>query len=336
MSLVFRRKLFVVLVVTIFVLLFAIGITLAVSAPLNVGVIVGAVVGFSIGAIEEFYVQGRAGVWLRRMRPILAVPVYALVLCVLFIAVQHLAFAVTGRIAELSAAYGRYSISIPALFIASSMAILGLRVVGFIGSRNLLNLLIGRYMRPIIERKVLLFLDMKGSTAVVEELGPIRAKSYIGRFMFDISRPVTEHGGEVYLYTGDGLIGMWDWDTAIAHDAIIAAVDGIYASIERQREGYERDFNRYPRFRIGIHGGDVVISEQGDTKRSIGVYGDAINIAARMEQKAKEIDAECILSADVAAALSGNIRGVEPRGEVSVRGISEPIGIASYTVLSSK
>ena len=208
--------------------------------------------------------------------------------------------------------------------------VLALRVVGFVGVGNLFNLLIGRYMRPIIERKVLLFLDMKGSTAVVEALGAVRAKAYVGKFLFDISRPVSEHGGDIYLYTGDGLIGIWNWDAAIADGTIVAAVNAIHSVIERERAEYERDFSRVPEFRIGVHGGDVVISEQGDTRRAIGVYGDAINIAARLEQAAKEIGETCVYSAAVADALPGDIKGFEPRGEIDVRGISEPVAIFRY------
>ena len=331
MSPVLRQKLLVIAIVTAFLLAFAVMFQLAVDAPLDVGVIIGLLTGFAIAAIEEFYVQKRAGAWMRRMRPILAIPVYASALCVIFLAAQHLAYFVTGRIDELGGAHARYPLSIPALFVASSLAILALRIVGFIGARNLFNLLIGRYMRPIIERKVLLFLDLKGSTATVEALGPLRAKAYIGKFLFDISRPVTEHGGEIYLYTGDGLIGMWNWDAAMADNTIVAAVDAIHAAIARERAEYERDFGRVPEFRIGVHGGDVVISEQGDTKRAIGVYGDTINVAARMEQTAKEIDVGCVFSADVADALPDSMSGFEPRGEVTVHGFSRPVAIQSYS-----
>ena len=330
MSLALRHKLQIIAIITAFLLAFAVVFALAVGAPLDVAVIGGLLIGFTIAAVEEFYVQGRAGAWMRRMRPILAIPIYASAICAIFFAVQHLAFVVTGRIDELSDAYARYPLTIPVLLVVTALAILALRIVGFIGARNLFNLLIGRYMRPIIERKVLLFIDMKGSTSTVEALGPVRAKAYIGKFLFDISRPVTEHGGEIYLYTGDGLIGLWDWDAALADNAIVAAVDAIYAIIARERAEYERDFGRVPEFRIGVHGGDVVISEQGDTKRAIGIYGNTINIAARMEHTAKEIDVGCVFSADVADALPNGMPGFETRGEVTVRGISQPIAIRSY------
>jgi adenylate cyclase len=54
---------------------------------------------------------------------------------------------------------------------------------------------------------------------------------------------------------------------------------------------------------MGVHGGEVVVSEQGDTKRGIGVYGSTINIAARMEEAAKAHNVRCVISGDVVRAL---------------------------------
>jgi len=63
-------------------------------------------------------------------------------------------------------------------------------------------------------------------------------------------------------------------------------------------------FGVVPSFRIGVHGGEVVVSEQGDTKRAIGVYGSTINIAARMEEAAKAHNIACAISGDVAGPFA--------------------------------
>jgi adenylate cyclase len=55
--------------------------------------------------------------------------------------------------------------------------------------------------------------------------------------------------------------------------------------------------------RVGVHGGEVIVSEQGDTKRSIGVYGDTINIAARTEDAAKLHSVKCVISEEIATVL---------------------------------
>ena len=78
-----------------------------------------------------------------------------------------------------------------------------------------------------------------------------------------------------------------------------------------------------------LHGGDVVVSEQGDTKRSIGIYGDAINIAARMEDAAAAHGVRCILSEAVAEALTSRER-IHEIGEEAVRGISTMVRVCEY------
>jgi len=151
-------------------------------------------------------------------------------------------------------------------------------------------------------------------------------RSFVGKFLVDVSQPVTDHGGEIYLYKGDGLIAVWSWSAATKGDAILKTVDAMFHAIERERDAYEKLFGIVPSFRIGIHGGDVVVSEQGDTKRSIGIYGDTINIPARMEEAARAHGVRCVLSGAVADALANRDR-IYDIGEEAVKGISSAVRI---------
>jgi adenylate cyclase len=211
----------------------------------------------------------------------------------------------------------------------SVIGVLMMRVIHFIGLENLFHLMVGTYHRPVRERKVLLFLDINGSTALGERLGALSMRALVGKFLSDLSAPTTDHDGEIYLYKGDGLIAIWNWAAAIDQENILRAVDAMYCAIERQRAAYQKQFGIMPSFRIGIHGGDVIVSEQGDTKRSIGIYGDAINIAARMEEVARAHNVRCIVSAAVVAALANHDRLCEI-GEETVKGISSSIRVCEY------
>ena len=72
------------------------------------------------------------------------------------------------------------------------------------------------------------------------------------------------------------------------------------------------------------------MSEQGDTKRAIGVYGDPINIAARMEEAARTHDVACVISGYVAEALDNREKRILPIGDETVKGIAAPIPIYEY------
>jgi class 3 adenylate cyclase len=91
-------------------------------------------------------------------------------------------------------------------------------------------------------------------------------------------------------------------------------------------------FGVVPSFRIGVHGGEVVVSEQGDTKRAIGVYGTTINIAARMEEAAKTHNVACAISGDVAENLRGEEARLIPIGHEKIRGSAVEIPIYEYRV----
>src|SRR4029077_15225299 len=110
------------------------------------------------------------------------------------------------------------------------------------------------------------------------------------------------------------------WHDAIKGNRILRTIDAVFATIARERREYQQQFGVVPLFRIGVHGGEVVVSEQGDTKRAIGVYGSTINIAARMEEAAKAHSVACAISGDVAQALSEGEPRLLPLGNEQVKG----------------
>jgi class 3 adenylate cyclase len=205
-----------------------------------------------------------------------------------------------------------------------------MRTVHFIGAENLFHLMVGTYHRPVVQDKIIFFLDINDSTGLAEQLGAVQTKSMVGKFLFDISKPITDFGGEIYLYKGDGLIALWDWREALRENQILRAIDAVFATISQERVEFRRQFGVVPSFRIGVHGGEVVVSEQGDTKRAIGVYGSTINIAARMEEAAKVHNVACVISGDVVEALAGRDDRLSLIGHEKVKGISAEMPIFDY------
>ncbi len=296
-------------------------------------------IGFSISLFEEFYVQGRPGRWFRAMRPLKSIIIYSLLIVGFSITVMMVFRTLLGPLHDAGVhddagalgaqhdAMPSLLIVLPTLFAVSVTAIMVLRIVGYMGARNLFHLMIGKYHSPVMERRIFVFLDIKGSTALVERLGPVEARALIGKFFFDISGPITDLNGEIYRYTGDGVVAVWDWGQGIANNRIVRAIDAIGDAINREANYYRSNFGQVPEFRIGVHGGPIVTSEEGDTKRAIGFYGETIHIAARLEQKAKELGVGCILSGNIAERQVGLDDRLRFIGDESVRGISEPLRI---------
>jgi adenylate cyclase len=324
-----RRKLAAVLMAMVIFACLGAVTTAAVGRPVEIGTLNALLIGAGIGLFEEFYMQSPRGNWLRAMHPLRVILIEILVVMVLYLIALHITHLALGRLDDLPVVYRRLPYGI-AFFTAFSIpGTLMMRVAHFVGLRTLLDLIIGTYHRPVEERKVLLFLDINGSTALAERFGALKKRALVRKFLADLSQPIVDHGGEIYLYKGDGLIAIWKWDDAVKGDAILKAVDAMFTAIAREREVYERSFEVAPGFRVGIHGGDVIVNEQGDARRSIGIYGDAINIAARMEEAARAHNVRCVISEVVADASSERRRFRAPGAE-QVKGISAAIPICEY------
>ncbi len=326
-----KAKLLTVAIATALFVALATMVAALLDYPFYQAIVGALLIGVMVSAIEEFYFAGRSGRWLRAMHPLASLAIYGAILVAVFLIVMHVNHALWGRLGALSDAYARLPVTLPIIFGLGVAAITVIRVTGFLGARNVAYLMVGKYHRPVMEKKVFLFLDIRGSTQLVERLGPIEARALIGKFFFDISAPIADNGGEVYRFTGDGLVATWNWDVALKGDAILNAIDGIREAVSKDEDKYLQRFGVVPRFRIGVHGGDIVVSEEGDIRRAIGFYGDTIHIAARMEQKAKELGVEIVISEAVASQLNRLEQGgLKLLTEETVRGISHPIGM--YTL----
>lgn len=333
MRLSLRNKLIAVCFSTTVFTGLAIIFVILIGGELKRATIIMPVIGLIISLFEEFYVQGRPGRWLRAMYPAKSIVVYSLLIVVFATTTMLVARALLGPVHESGTMSKQLHtmpsllIVLPVMFAITITAIMTLRIVGYLGAKNLFHLMIGKYHRPVLERRISLFLDIKGSTALVERLGPIKTRPLIGKFFFDISSPITDHGGEIYRFTGDGVVAIWDWKQGIVNNRAVRAIDAIGDAVNREAGYYQSKFDHVPEYRIGVHGGSIVTSEEGDTKRAIGFYGNTIHIAARLEQKAKKLGTDCVLSGNISKHQVGLGDRLRLIGDEPVRGISEPIKI---------
>ena len=128
-----------------------------------------------------------------------------------------------------------------------------------------------------------------------------------------IARLVTRHGGRVVNAPGDALLAEFP-----------SAVEAVQTAVEIQKslEGHNIDLEpeRRMQFRIGVNLGDVIEETDGT------IYGDGVNIAARMEALA-EAGGVCI-SSTLYDAVEGKLSfGFDFLGEQQVKNISKPVRV---------
>ena len=92
---------------------------------------------------------------------------------------------------------------------ASFVFVFVMAVNKLLGQNVLLSFVTGRYYRPRLEDRVLLFIDMEGSTGLAERLGPLAFHRLLNRFVTDLTDPIVAARGEIYSYVGDELIATW-------------------------------------------------------------------------------------------------------------------------------
>jgi TolB-like protein/class 3 adenylate cyclase len=141
--------------------------------------------------------------------------------------------------------------------------------------------------------------DESGTVARLREHRKLRLEPALAR-----------HGGRLVKLTGDGALA--EFPSAV--DALGAAIEFQQAMAEANRE--QSDDTAIV-FRIGLHLGDLIVD--GDD-----LYGDGVNVAARLEAEAPP--GGIVISGDVHNAVAGRLKAAfADLGELSLKNIERPV-----------
>ncbi len=198
--------------------------------------------------------------------------------------------------------------------------------------RKLENARTGAALRGERRRVTILFCDVEGSTSAAEQLDPEDWTEIMNGLFEHLITPVFRYEGTVGRLTGDGLVAFFG--APIAHEddperAVLAALE-ILERAEPYSLEVERRWGLRPSLRLGINTGLVVVGQVGsDLHLEYTALGDAMNVAARMEQTAASGTIQ--ISEDTHRLVKGKFE-LEDLGEVEVKGKSRPVH--TYRVLA--
>ena len=186
------------------------------------------------------------------------------------------------------------------------------------------------------ERRVvtMLFCDVKGSTAAAEKLDPEEWTEIINAAFERMIRPIYKYEGTVARLMGDGILAFFG--APIAHEddpqrAVLAALD----ILDNFRDAapisnLQSPISLSPR--IGINTGLVVVGAVGsDLRMEYTAMGDAINLAARMEQTAQPGSVQI---AEATWQQVAPLFDCEELGGIEIKGKTEPV--RAWRVLGRK
>lgn len=163
---------------------------------------------------------------------------------------------------------------------------------------------------------VILFVDIRDSTARAENLDPVELSIFIASFRRRVMRAASEHGGVVDKFIGDGALVVFGLPEPRPDDAAraLACARMLLGLIDRWN--LERQFDPAVRVGIGVHVGEVFFGVVGDeSRRELTVLGDTVNVGARLEQATKTSGTSLLASAEVVEAAGETSGWTEIRRE---------------------
>ncbi|HEU5349595.1 MAG TPA: adenylate/guanylate cyclase domain-containing protein, partial [Ktedonobacterales bacterium] len=135
-----------------------------------------------------------------------------------------------------------------------------------------------------------LFADLSSSTALAEEMDPEDARAILSGFFDTMAREIHRHGGTIEKYIGDAVMAVFGLPVAHEDDpvrAVRAALDMRAALRQFNEDRLAVDVTAPElQMRIGINTGEVAAAGSASEGRDFLVTGDAVNVAARLQQLA--------------------------------------------------
>jgi class 3 adenylate cyclase/tetratricopeptide (TPR) repeat protein len=164
-----------------------------------------------------------------------------------------------------------------------------------------------------------LFADVTGSTALGERLDPESFRRVMARYFDAARRAVERHGGTVEKFIGDAVMAVFGVPTVHEDDALRAlrAAADLRDALAALNEELERDYGTSLEVRVGVNTGEVVA---GTAERL--ATGDAVNVAARLQQAAEPGE---ILVGEPTLVLARDAVEAELLPPVELKGKTEPI-----------
>ena len=189
------------------------------------------------------------------------------------------------------------------------------------GPGNLFKMLIGKYYKPREEQRIFLFLDLRNSTGIAEQLGHQNYSRFLQNCFHDITEIVIKYKAEVYQYVGDEVVLTWRINDGLKSLNCIKAFFAFEQKLLRKKDFYENQFKTFPEFKGGMDMGLVTVAEIGDLKRDIAYHGDVLNTASRIQHQCNKLNKKLLISKNLETNID-QLNGFDKEfvGEIQLRG----------------
>jgi adenylate cyclase len=200
------------------------------------------------------------------------------------------------------------------------------------GPGILLPLLLGRYRDPKEEDRIFMFMDLKASTTIAENLGHLKYSSFVRDCFADINEVLYPFRAQVYQYVGDEIVVTWPESEGIKEHFCIEFYFACRAQFQARTDYYMKTYGILPDFKSGAHTGTVTVVEIGEVKRDIAYHGDTLNTASRIQGVCSEHGKSFIISKALLDKVGTHPQMmVEQLGAFQLKGKTNQIDLVSIS-----
>ncbi len=176
------------------------------------------------------------------------------------------------------------------------------------------------------QQVTVLFADIRNFTSMSEAMAPEAVVEVLNTYFTEMVDLVFKYQGTLDKFVGDALMAVFGVPLPIPQ----AAPQAVRCALAMQRHLKQMQAaGKTPiqGMRIGINTGEAIVGNIGSTKRmDFTVVGDVVNVAARLQELAKELEADTLISEATFRELAGQFEAV-PGPATVLRGRKEPTPI---------
>ncbi len=194
-----------------------------------------------------------------------------------------------------------------------------------------LNIIVGKYLQPREENRIIMFIDLKDSTPIAEKLGHKEYFKFIRDVIYCMSAGIAEYDGRVYQYVGDEIVAWWPSSAINARKCVNSIIEARKI-LNHNAEIFKRGYDIIPEYKVGIHVGNVTVGQVGITKKDLVMSGDTINTAARIRSACTELNQKFLVSKEFTELLQMKGWQSESQGMVDLKGKNESIELFALKI----
>ena len=193
------------------------------------------------------------------------------------------------------------------------------------------DIMVGKYLQPQEEERIILFVDLRNSTPIAEKLGHKEYFEFIRDFIYCITAGIMEHDGRIYQYVGDEVVAWWPSSKMNAKRALASLITSRKI-LNKNTEVFKRAYDILPEYKAGMHIGNVMVGQVGISKKELVMSGDTINTASRIRSACNDYNQKFMVSKEMIELVDIEEWQSESVGMVDLKGKNQLVELFAVKI----